>query len=69
MEDEFDPEPNLPALKNTSEAQEVAQQIKEFAQFHGYESLSLATSKVADMLEEIRMSSPKSQTTITDFFS
>ena len=40
--------PNLPALRTTSEAHEVAQQIKEFAQFHGYESLSLATSKVAE---------------------
>lgn len=68
-DDEFDPELKLPVIKTVSKAEEIAEQLKDFAQFHGYEELSLTLSKVNDLLHEIKLRGPKSQTTITEFFS
>jgi len=45
----------------------VAEQLKDFAQFNDYEELPLALSKVSHLLHQIKLHSPKLQTT-TDFF-
>ena len=45
----------------------MAEQLKDFAQFNGHEELSLALSKVSDLLHQIKLRSPKLQTTITAF--
>ena len=68
-EDEFDPELKQPVIKAVQKAEEVAEQLKDFAQFNGHEELSLALSKVSDLLHQIKLCSPKLQTTITDFFT
>lgn len=68
-DDEFDPELKQPAIKTVPEAEELAEQLKDFAQFHGHEELSLVLSKVNDLLHAIKLQGPKSQTDITDFFS
>ena len=67
--DKFDPELKQPVIKTVQKAEEVAEQLKDFAQFNGHEELSLALSKVSDLLHQIKLRSPKLQTTITDFFS
>ena len=45
-EDEFDPELKQPVIKMVQKAEEVAEQLKDFAQFNSHEELSLALSKV-----------------------
>ena len=68
-EDEFDPELKQPVIKTVQKAEEVAEQLKDFAQFSGHEELSLALNKVSDLLHQIKLRSPKLQTTITHFFT
>ena len=68
-DDEVDPELEQPVIKTISKAVELAEQLKDFALFHGYEELSLAKSKVNDLLDEIKLCGPKLQTTITEIFS
>ena len=68
-EDEFDPELKQPVIKTIQKAEEVAEQLKDFAQFNGHEELSLALSKVSDLLHQIKLRSLKLPTTITDFFT
>ena len=68
-EDEFDPELKQPVIKTVQKAEEVAEQLKDFAQFNSHEELSLALSKVSDLVHQIKLHSPKLQTTITDFFT
>ena len=65
-EDKFDPELKQPRYKRK---RKWAEQLKDFAQFNRHEELSLALSKVSDMLHKIKLRSPKLQTTITDFFT
>lgn len=65
-EDKFDPELKQPRYKRK---RKWAEQLKDFAQFNRHEELSLAVSKVSDMLHKIKLRSPKLQTTITDFFT
>ena len=68
-DDDFDPELKQPVIKTEPKAEEVAEQLKDFAQYNGHEELLLALSKVSDLLHQIKLRSPKSQTTITVFFS
>ena len=68
-DDDFDPELKQPVIKTVSKAEEVAEQLKDFAQYNGHEELSFALSNVSDLLHQIKLRSPKSQTTITDFFT
>ena len=66
---EFDPEPKKPIIKTLPQAENLAEQLQHFAQFHGHEQLSLAINKVNnDLLHEIKLYAPKAQATITDFF-
>ena len=58
-----------PVIKTVQKAEEVAEQLKDFAQFNGHEELSLVLRKVSDLLHQIKLRSPKLQTTITDFFT
>ena len=62
-EDEFDPELKQPVIKTVQKAEEVAEQLKDFAQFNGHEELSLALSKVSDLFLQIKLRSPKLQKT------
>ena len=68
-ENEFDPELKQPVIKKVQKAEEVAEQLKDFAQFNGHEEVSLALSKVSDLFHQIKLRSPKLQKTITDFFT
>ena len=68
-DDEFDPELKQPVIKTVTKAEELAEQLEDFAQFDGHEELSLALSKVSDLLHQMNLRNPKSQTTITDFFT
>ena len=50
-----------------SKALELPEQLKDFPLLHGHKELSLTVSKAKDLLDEIELRSPKSQTTVTDF--
>ena len=68
VKDEFDLELKQPVIETVQKA-EVAEHLKDFAQFNGHEELSLALSKLSDLLHQIKLRSPKLQTTITDFYT
>ena len=40
----------------------MAEQLRDFAQFNGHQELSLALSKVNDILSDIKLRKPKQQT-------
>lgn len=65
----YDPELKQPVIKTISEAEKVAEQLRDFAQFNDHQELSLALSKVNDLIHEIKLRKPKQQTLISDFFS
>lgn len=46
----------------------MAEQLRDFAQFNGHHDLSLALSKVKDLLSDIKQWKPKQQTLISIFF-
>lgn len=66
--DEYDPELKPPAIKTVAQAEGLAEQLKDFAQYHGHEELSFTLSKVNDILHKIKLRAPKSQKTVTEFF-
>ena len=49
----------------------MAEQLRDFAQFnrHLVQELSLALSKVNDILSDIKLRKPKQQTLISNYFS
>ena len=49
----------------------MAEQLRDFAQFNGHLVLvlSLALSKVNDILSDIKLRKPKQQTLISNYFS
>ena len=67
-DDEYDPELKQPVIKTISEAEKVAEQLRDFAQFNDYQELYLALSKVNDLIHKIKLWKPKQQTLISDFF-
>ena len=46
----------------------MAEQPRDFAQFNGHQELSLALSKVNDILSDIKLRKPKQQTLISNYF-
>ena len=68
-DDEYDPELKKPVIKTISDAEKVAQQLRDFAQFISHQELSLTLSKVKDLIHEIKLQKPKQQTLISDYFS
>ena len=46
----------------------MAEQLRDFAQFNGHQELSLALSKVNDILSDIKLRKPKQQTLISNYF-
>ena len=68
-EDEYDVELKQPTIKSLSEAASMAEQLRDFAQFKGHHELSLALSKVNDLLSDIKPWKPKQQTLISHYFS
>ena len=68
-EDEYDFELKQPTIKSVSEAANMAEQMRDFAQFEGHQELSLALSKVNDILSDIKLRKPKQQTLISNYFS
>ena len=67
-EDEYDVELTQPTIKSESEATNMAEQPRDFAQFNGHQELSLASSKVNDILSDIKLRKPKQQTLICNIF-
>ena len=68
-DDEFVPELKQLVIKTVSKAEELAEQQEDFAQFYVHEELSLALSKLSNLLHQINLRNSNSQTsTITDFF-
>jgi len=48
----------------------MAEQLRDFAQFNaGHQELSLALSKMNDILSDIKLRKPKQQTLISNYFS
>ena len=47
----------------------MAEQLRDFSQFNGHQILSLAFSKVNDVLSDIDLRKPKQQTLISNYFS
>ena len=61
--------PHTWSITHTSEAANMAEQLRDFAQFNGHQELSLALSKVNDILNDIKLRKPKQQTLISNYFS
>ena len=71
LDEYYDQELKEPAVKTVAQAVGLAEQLKDFAQYYGYEELSFtlrSLSKVNDILHEIKLPGPKYQKTITVFF-
>ena len=47
----------------------MAEQLRDFAQFNGHQELSLALSKVNDILSDIKLRKHKQQILISNYFS
>ena len=47
----------------------MAEQLRDFARFNGHQELSVALSKVNDILSDIKLRKPKQQTWISNYFS
>lgn len=57
-------------MKSVSEAANMAEQLRDFAQFNaGHQELSLTLSKVNNILSDIKLRKPKQQTLISNYFS
>ena len=56
-------------MKSVSEAANMAEQLRDFAQFNRHQELSLVLSKVNDILSDIKLWKPKQQTLISHYFS
>ena len=61
-EDEYDVELTQPTIKSVSEAANIVEQLRDFAQFNGDQELSLVLSKVKDILNDTKLRKPKQQT-------
>jgi len=48
--DDFDPDLKQPVIKMVQKAEEVAEQLKDHAQFNSHDELSLALCEVSDLL-------------------
>ncbi|XP_028403934.1 uncharacterized protein LOC114526522 [Dendronephthya gigantea] len=57
------------SIKTVREAMEFGDELRKFAQFNEHQELSLAMSRVDDLLSQIKLSSPQQQTKIHDYFS
>ena len=57
-DDEFDPELKQPVIKTVSKAEELAEQLEDFAQFYGHVELSLALSKVTICFTKLIYATP-----------
>ena len=66
---EFDVELKQPTIKSVSEAANMAEQLRDFAQSNGHQELSLVLSKLNDILSYIKLRKPKQQTLISNYFS
>ena len=69
VEDEYDAELKQPVTKPVSEAANMAEHLRDFAQFKGHQELSLVLNKVNDRLSEIKVWKPKQKTLISNCFS
>ena len=63
--DEYGVELTQPTIKSVSEEANVTEQLRDFAQFNGHQELSLALSKVNDILSDIKLRKPKQHTLIS----
>ena len=68
-EDESDVELKQPTIKSVSKAANMAEQLRDFAQFNGHlQESSLVLSKVNNILCDIKLRKPK-QTLTSNYFS
>ena len=66
---EYDMESAPSSIKTVREAMEFGDELRKFAEFNGHQELSLAMSRVNDLLSKIKLSSSQQQTKIDDYFS
>ena len=67
IDDDFDKELEEPSIKSLAEALQVTDQLRHFAQFNGYQDLTLAVGKASDMISSLQLHAPKRQTALTDY--
>ena len=69
-EDEYDVELKQPTIKSVLEAANMAEQVRDFAQFNGHlQESSLVLSKVNNVLCDIKLRKPKQKTLTSNYFS
>ena len=68
IDDDFDKEVELPALKSLTKAMKLAEQLRHFAQFHGHQELALSLVKSNDLIYALKPQVPKRQSSLLDFF-
>ena len=69
-EDEYDVELEQPIIKSVSEAANMTEQLRDFAQFNGHlQESSLMLNKVNNILYDIKLWKPKQKTLTSNYFS
>ena len=68
IDDDFDKELEEPSIKSLAEALHPTDQLRHFAQFNGYQDLTLAVGKASDVISSLQLLAPKRQTALTDYF-
>lgn len=66
-DDDFDKDVEQPAIKS-DEAMKLGEQLRHFAQFHGYQEFALSVAKSNDLIYALKLSGPQRQTHMQDFF-
>ena len=54
-DDDFDKEVEHPSVKSLSEAMNLVEQLQQFAQFRGYQELSLSLGKSNDQIYTLKL--------------
>ena len=67
-DDEYDDDLKEPSIKSLQEAIGNAEDLRDFALYHGFEELALSISKTNDLLCALKLNAPKRQMQINDYF-
>ena len=66
--DDCDKELEEPSIKSLAEALHITDQLQHFAQFNGYQEITLAVGKANDVIWSLQLCVPKRQTALTYYF-
>ena len=68
IDDDYDKEFEEPSIKSLAEALRITHQLRNFAQFNGYQDLAIVVGEANDVISSLQLRAPKRQTALTDYF-